>query len=553
MEGGLQMLRMKVGKMSCTDCEHHVSRALERVGAQHVAADWRKGEAVFQVEGEIDRARLSEAVAAIGYLPGEIDILTAGTARGSVQKDHAFDYDLVIIGSGGAAFSAAIEARTLGARVTMIERGTIGGTCVNVGCVPSKTLLRAAEIHHLAANNPYSGLNTVARDVYMDQLVAQKDHLVQELRQHKYEDLIAEYGFELIRGEARFTGTHTVAVGNRIVSGATFLVATGASPHVPDIPGLADGAYLTSTSALSLEHVPARLLVIGSGYIALEMGQMFHHLGSRVALMQRSDRLLKSYEPEVSVAVERMITEQGMELLLGVTYERIEWAEGEVRVHLNRQGQSHIVTGDALLVATGRTPNVASLNLSAAQVQLGGRGEVMVDEWLRTSNPNIYAAGDVTLGPQFVYVAAHEGAVAAQNAVGGAERKVDLSAVPGVTFTHPAIATVGLTSDEAERRGIAVKSSVLPLEAVPRAIVNRETTGVFKLVADAATNKIIGAHVVAENAGDVIYAATLAVKFGLTIADLRDTLAPYLTMAEGLKLAALTFDKDVSKLSCCAG
>jgi mercuric reductase len=177
----------------------------------------------------------------------------------------------------------------------------------------------------------------------------------------------------------------------------------------------------------------------------------------------------------------------------------------------------------------------------------------VVDEYLRTSNPRIYAAGDVTLGPQFVYVAAYEGAIAASNALGVSKRKVDLRVVPGVTFTNPSIATVGLTEEEAKTKGFEVKTSVLPLNAVPRALVNYETTGVFKLVADAKTQKVLGVHIVAENAGEAIYAATLAVKFGLTIEDLRETLAPYLTMAEGLKLAALTFDKDVSKLSCCAG
>ena len=177
----------------------------------------------------------------------------------------------------------------------------------------------------------------------------------------------------------------------------------------------------------------------------------------------------------------------------------------------------------------------------------------IIDDYSKTTNSRIYAAGDVTLGPQFVYVAAYQGGVAAGNAIGGLNKKLNLEVVPGVTFTAPAIATVGLTEQQAKEKGYEVKTSVLPLDAVPRALVNRETTGVFKLVADAKTLKVLGAHVVAENAGDVIYAATLATKFGLTVEDLRETMAPYLTMAEGLKLTALTFDKDVSKLSCCAG
>ncbi|EIT4132368.1 FAD-dependent oxidoreductase, partial [Listeria monocytogenes] len=221
--------------------------------------------------------------------------------------------------------------------------------------------------------------------------------------------------------------------------------------------------------------------------------------------------------------------------------------------HVEVNGKKRIIEADQLLVATGRTPNTATLNLQDAGVEVGPRGEIVIDEYSKTTNSRIYAAGDVTLGPQFVYVAAYQGGVAAGNAIGGLNKKLNLEVVPGVTFTAPAIATVGLTEQQAKEKGYEVKTSVLPLDAVPRALVNRETTGVFKLVADEKTLKVLGAHVVAENAGDVIYAATLAVKFGLTVEDLRETMAPYLTMAEGLKLAALTFDKDVSKLSCCAG
>jgi mercuric reductase len=194
-----------------------------------------------------------------------------------------------------------------------------------------------------------------------------------------------------------------------------------------------------------------------------------------------------------------------------------------------------------------------SINLQDAGVEVGPRGEIVIDEYSKTTNSRIYERGDVTLGPQFVYVATYQGGVAAGNAIGGLNKKLNLEVVPGVTYTAPAIATVGLTEQQAKEKGYEVKTSVLPLDAVPRALVNRETTGVFKLVADEKTLKVLGAHVVAENAGDVIYAATLAVKFGLTVEDLRETMAPYLTMAEGLKLVALTFDKDVSKLSCCAG
>ncbi|WP_281275139.1 mercury(II) reductase [Cohnella phaseoli] len=541
-------VRIPVQGMTCTGCEDHVVKALQNVGATNVSASFRRGEASFQVAVNSDLEQAKKAISDTGYKPGDAVIISE-----EVKPPFSDgDYDLVVIGSGGAAFSAAIEAVQQGAKVGMIERGTIGGTCVNVGCVPSKTLLRAGEINHLAHRNPFLGIETSAEPVDLATLVKKKNELVDNLRQQKYVNLIDDYGFELIQGEARFIDEMTVEVTGRKISAKSFLIATGAAPEVPDIAGLKEVDYLTSTSALELKELPKRLAVIGSGYIAMELGQLFHNLGAEVTLMQRSARILKMYDPEIAEAVTEALTDQGINLITGASFERVE-QDGQVkRVHIMVNGEKQVIEAEQLLVATGRKPNTAALHLDAAGVKLGARGQVIIDEYLRTSNPRIYAAGDVTLGPQFVYVAAYEGGVAAHNAL-GASRKVDLNVVPGVTFTNPSIATVGLTEEQAKAAGHEVKTSVLPLDAVPRAIVNRETTGVFKIVAEAKTLKVLGVHIVAENAGDVIYAATLAVKFGLTVQDLRESLAPYLTMAEGLKLAALTFDKDVSKLSCCAG
>ncbi|MDP9728005.1 mercury(II) reductase [Alicyclobacillus tolerans] len=545
-------VRLKIRGMTCTDCENHVKSALLRVGAKDVSANFRRGEATFQVKDKESLEEAKHEVSNIGYMPGDAEILNMSERVPEIAPGND-EYDLLIIGSGASAFSAAIQAVGYGAKVAMVERGTIGGTCVNIGCVPSKTMLRAAEIHHMAMHNPFHGLNTSTGAVDLAKLIVDKNELVGELRQHKYIDLIDEYGFDLIQGEARFVDERTVDVNGRQITARNFLISTGASPAVPNIPGLYEVDYLVSTTALELQKLPKRLAVIGSGYIAMELGQMFHNLGSEVTLMQRSARVLKSYEPEVSQAITEALTEQGMKIITSATFNRVEQVGDIKRVYITVGGHEQVVEAEALLIATGRKPNTDSLNLEAAKVKLGDRGEVIVNEYLRTSNHRIYAAGDVTMGPQFVYVAAYEGLIVAENAITGAEKKIDLRVVPGVTFTNPSIATVGLTEEKAKTEGFDVMTSVLPLNAVPRALVNRETTGVFKIVADSQTRKILGVHVVAENAGDVIYSALLAVKFGLTIDDLRSTLAPYLTMAEGLKLATLTFDKNVSKLSCCAG
>lgn len=546
----MNKFKVNISGMTCTSCEKHVESALEKIGAKNIESSYRRGEAVFELPDDIEVESAIKAIDEANYHAGEIEEVSSLENVALINEDN---YDLLIIGSGAAAFSSAIKAIEYGAKVGMIERGTVGGTCVNIGCVPSKTLLRAGEINHLSKDNPFIGLQTSAGEVDLASLITQKDKLVSELRNQKYMDLIDEYNFDLIKGEAKFVDVSTVEVNGAKLSAKRFLIATGASPSLPQISGLEKMDYLTSTTLLELKKIPKRLTVIGSGYIGMELGQLFHHLGSEITLMQRSERLLKEYDPEISESVEKALIEQGINLVKGATFERVEQSGEIKRVYVTVNGSREVIESDQLLVATGRKPNTDSLNLSAAGVETGKNNEILINDFGQTSNEKIYAAGDVTLGPQFVYVAAYEGGIITDNAIGGLNKKIDLSVVPAVTFTNPTVATVGLTEEQAKEKGYDVKTSVLPLDAVPRAIVNRETTGVFKLVADAETLKVLGVHIVSENAGDVIYAASLAVKFGLTIEDLTETLAPYLTMAEGLKLAALTFDKDISKLSCCAG
>lgn len=546
----MNKFKVNISGMTCTGCEKHVESALEKIGAKNIESSYRSGEAVFELLDDIEVESAIKAIDEANYQAGEIEEVSSLENVALINEDN---YDLLIIGSGAAAFSSAIKAIEYGAKVGMIERGTVGGTCVNIGCVPSKTLLRAGEINHLSKDNPFIGLQTSAGEVDLASLITQKDKLVSELRNQKYMDLIDEYNFDLIKGEAKFVDASTVEVNGAKLSAKRFLIATGASSSLPQISGLEKMDYLTSTTLLELKKIPKRLTVIGSGYIGMELGQLFHHLGSEITLMQRSERLLKEYDPEISESVEKALIEQGINLVKGATFERVEQSGEIKRVYVTVNGSREVIESDQLLVATGRKPNTDSLNLSAAGVETGKNNEILINDFGQTSNEKIYAAGDVTLGPQFVYVAAYEGGTITDNAIGGLNKKIDLSVVPAVTFTNPTVATVGLTEEQAKKKGYDVKTSVLPLDAVPRAIVNRETTGVFKLVADAETLKVLGVHIVSENAGDVIYAASLAVKFGLTIEDLTETLAPYLTMAEGLKLAALTFDKDISKLSCCAG
>lgn len=488
------------------------------------------------------------------------DALTAAGARDVRVEPHAgwavargdVDYDLVVLGAGSAAFAAAIKADDAGRTVALVEVDTLGGTCVNIGCVPSKALLRAGEVAHIAAHHPFEGVGTEPAKVDLGALVAAKNGLVDTLRQEKYADLVADYGFDVLHGHARFVDEETLEVDGRRVRAGAYLIATGARPTAPPVPGLVESGYLTSTTALELTEVPGRLVVVGANAIGLELGQFFAHVGSEVTFLDVAERIAPFEEPEASAALTDVLLRHGATVLTGAQLTRVR-REGDVRLlEVTVAGRDLVLEADQLLVATGRRANTDDLGLEAAGVAVDARGAVVVDDRLRTANPRVWAAGDVTGAPQFVYVSAYHGALAAENALLGVERVVDLSALPRVTFTAPQVASVGVTEAAATAAGHRVKTSVLPLDAVPRALVNRETTGLVKLVADADTDRLLGATVVGESAGEVIQSAVLAVKFGITTAELATTFHPYLTMVEGLKLAAQTFTRDVHRLSCCA-
>jgi mercuric reductase len=470
-------------------------------------------------------------------------------------------HDLAIIGSGAAAFAAAITARDSGASVVMIEGGTVGGTCVNTGCVPSKALLAAAGARHDALDQRFRGVATQAGPVDMAALTRGKDDLVAAMRAAKYTGLAADYGWEIVAGTAAFTmasGEPRLEVvlnegGIQLIEAAHYLVATGSAPWIPPLAGLADAGYLTSATAMELTELPDSMLVIGGNAVGLELAQLFARLGTRVTIAEALDRLAPFDEPEVSAAIEDVFDAEGIGILTAatITAVRRDTAARSVAIRTTAGREQELACGQ-ILVASGRRPVTAGLNLEGAGVKTGARGEIVTDEFQRTANPRIWAAGDVTGGPQFVYTAAAQGSRAVVSALTGARRAVDYSALPRVTFTSPAIASAGLTAAELIGQGIACDCRVLPLTAVPRAVVGRDARGVVKLVAEAGTRRVRGAHVVADGAGDVIAAAVYAIRARMTVTDLAETWAPYLTMSEGLRLAAQAFSRDVSRLSCCA-
>ncbi|WP_306131936.1 mercury(II) reductase [Roseivivax marinus] len=463
-------------------------------------------------------------------------------------------YDLVVVGAGSAGFSAAITAAEEGARVALIGYGTIGGTCVNVGCVPSKALIRAVEpLHQARATARFDGIAATAWPADWAAIVRQKQRLVEELRAAKYSDVLpGHYRITYLEGSAHLTAEGTLAVDGQAISAPKVILATGSRPAVPEIPGIETVEALDSTSALELESLPRSLLVMGGGYVGCELAQLFARAGVLVTVVSRRGLLPKA-EPEVSEALTRVFEAENINVVSSLAYEHVEQLSDGVRLRVRTADGALDVDADRLLLATGSQANTEGLDLPRAGIDTAPGGGIRTDDRMRTSRVGIYAAGDVTGQDQFVYMAAYGAKLAARNALNGDSLRYDASTMPTVVFTDPQVASVGLTEAQASAAGYNVRTSVLDLAHVPRALAARDTRGLIKLVGEAGSKRLLGAHVIAPEGADSIQTAIMALKAGMTWEELGDTIFPYLTTVEGLKLAAQTFEKDVAQLSCCAG
>jgi mercuric reductase len=460
---------------------------------------------------------------------------------------------IAIIGTGAGGMAAAIRASERGARVTLIEHGVIGGTCVNIGCVPSKIMLRAAQVARVRAASSFdSGVSASVPKINRVALLAQQQGRVDELRTSKYEEVIAAHSsISLVCGEATFRDGATLAVtspdgGEQKVEFDRALIATGARPAIPQIPGLMETPYWTSTQALVSETIPPRLLVIGASVVAVELAQAYARLGSSVTVIARST-LLSREDPAIGDALGQVFAEERIQVFRQAHVRSVAFLNGVFVLETT----AGTLRGDAVLLATGRVPNIETLNLKRIGVTTGEGGGIGVNEFLQTSVAQIYATGDCTNQPQFVYVAAAGGARAAENMTGG-RASLDLRSMPAVVFTDPQVATVGLSEHAARLKGLATDSRLLTLDNVPRALVNFDTRGFIKMVAEAGTGRLLGVQAVAAEAGELIQAAALAIHHDMTVTDLGRQLFPYLTMVESLKLCAQTFSRDLRQLSCCA-
>ena len=473
-------------------------------------------------------------------------------------------FDFVILGAGSTAFAAALAAQELGKTAIMTESRAIGGTCVNRGCLPSKNLIEAAKLYHDAQHPRFPGLRTegaVALD--FGTLIDQKDAVVEEYRRKKYDSLIGGK-VSIAEGHARFVDDHTVDVSGRRLTADRFLVATGSRPIIPDIPGLDEVPFLTSDllthgEDAELRNLPPSLLIIGGGYIALELGQMFARFGTKVTIVNRNRQLLAhGYEPEVGRVLEQVFVEEGITVLNDTVVDAVRPSRAGFAADVRMGHERRSIEAARLLLAVGRRPNTDHMGLDVAGIATNERAEIVVtNDLCSTSASHIFAAGDV-IGRQHrsqmaTPVGARQGGIAARNALGALPaRTFDGRVVPRAIFTDPPVGLVGLTEREAVAEGHRCWCRPLPMSLVPRAGAIRDTRGTIRMVADADTNEVLGVTMVGAGAAEVIHEAAMAMRYRAKLADFVDAIHVYPTMAEALKIAAISRTKDPAKLSCCA-
>lgn len=548
----MKITEFKIKGMTCDHCATTIEKQFnnkEGVVGKEVSYQQGSGKFTFD-ENKISKEEIIKTINDTGQYRVVDEIL-------SKQGKPAKSYDLIIIGGGSAAFSAAIKAESLGLSTLMVNGGLdIGGTCVNVGCIPSKNLIRAAETAFHATHSNFPGIKPKGVNIDFAQFIKNKKQLVATLQQKKYIDIVSDFeNLTIIRGWAEFVDDKTILVdGKERYTALKLLIATGASTNIPNIDGLDKIGYLTNVSLFDLEENPESITIMGAGYIGCEIAMAYNRLGVEVRIIEFTDRVLRSQTRDITDELERHMRNEGIEILPNFRAEKFEKKGNETIIHCKcPDGSSkQIVEKGKIVIATGIKPNTSKLGLENTGLILTKNGHVLVNEKMETNIPHIYAAGDVVNTPAFVYTAAYEGKIAVENAFTGSDNKFDYSSLPWVIFTDPQVAGVGFDELQAEAKNIPFEVSKLELKDVPRALAAHDTRGFIKLIRNPETNKLIGARIIAPEGGELIQQLSMAIKYGINVKELAESFYPYLTLGEGIKLAAITFDKDVAKLSCCA-
>ena len=553
IKDALDKIDLTITGMTCDHCAVTIEKIVKRnVGVKSAAVNYKNGKG--EIEFNPETISKDEIINAINSSKTYRAKLSDATANENGANHH---FDLIIIGGGSAAFSAAITAENLGLTTLMVNAGLpFGGTCVNVGCVPSKTLIRAAETAYHATHSNFSGIRPKGFDINFAQVIKDKKQLVKTLQQKKYMDVVSDFQhLQMVEGRAEFVDDKTILVnGKDTYTAIKFIISTGATTNVPDIEGLKEIGYFTNVSLFDLEEQPESITIMGAGYIGLEIAMAYNRFGTKVRVIEFTDRVLRTQTPDISEEIEKHMKNEGVEILPNFRAVKFQKSGSDTIIHCKCPDGSltQLVEPGKIVVATGIKANTQKLGLDKIGLQLTQSGHVQVNELMETNLQNIYAIGDVANTPSFVYTAAFEGKIAVENAFTGSKNKTDYSSLPWVVFTDPQIAGAGLDEAQAAAQNIPFEVSKLTLDNVPRSLAANDTRGFIKLIRNTETDKLIGARIVAPEGGELIQQLSMAIKYGITVKELAESFYPYLTLGEGIKLAAITFGKDVAKLSCCA-
>ena len=452
----------------------------------------------------------------------------------------AENFDLIILGAGTTAFAGARLAAAAGKKVLLVEQSQPGGTCVNWGCIPSKTLIHKAEMYYAARKGMRWGLNLHAGAPDCGTLMPLKEEAVRTIRNDHYrQELENTGGLQLVRGRGRLVSHRKIEVNDQYYRGKNLLIATGGKPRSLDLPGIASIDALNSYSAMHLPCFPESITILGGGVIALEMGQMFARFGTRVTILERGPRLLAEFDERLTEQFRRMLQRDGIEVFCNTIAERAEKIGGKTCLYARINGDEVAFVAERLMLAIGTEPATSGIGLEEVGVKTDKAGFIVVDKQLRTSVPGIWAAGDVTGPPMVAPNGAREAQIAVRNMLyPQAENIIDHRFSPMAVFVDPEFATVGLTHDQAEAHGHRVVTSYLQLDRIPKAHVMGELIGGVLLTAERGSGKILGVQMLCPRAADIIQEATLAVRFGLSVVDLATTVHVYPSISDGLRKVA---------------
>jgi dihydrolipoamide dehydrogenase len=444
--------------------------------------------------------------------------------------------DVLVIGAGTAGNDAANIARRNTKSVGIVEREQVGGDCIFNACIPTKALVHAARTYKRMRSADFFGLPVITQDTNYRDVKRFKDKIISGLGSGRDERLIKS-GINLFRGDARFISPHEVAVGKETIRAENIIITTGSYPAAPPIPGLKETGYITNIEALKLEKLPARLAIIGGGPIGVEFAQIFSAFGSTVHIYEALERILINEDEEISNSLTGLFTKQGISIMASVKIMNIRNTGSGKSIQFKDSGGAEMTNEyDEILVATGRRPAIDNLDLSKAGVETNKRG-IVIDDSMRTSIPNIWAAGDVTGTYNFTFIAWEQGDVAALNATGASQKKLDYMVLPRATFCDPEVASVGLTEKQAQEQGHRVKTGKFDYANLTRSIVANEMDGFIKIVAEEDSGRILGAHILGAEASSLIHEVALAMKMGATVSDVGNTFHAYPTLSEGVRYA----------------